>query len=93
MEIRVTARHMTSYPGHPTLLHIERLKGHDPAQNYDDTRENWYDAVKSGRKAYVLDSYGNKAYLRAMISSSGHKYVETQPDNTKTDNLLRLPTY
>jgi hypothetical protein len=68
---------MASYYDRPTLLHIQRLKGHDGSQNYDDTREKWHDAVKSGVRAYVSDSYGNKTYLEARLSSSGHKYIET----------------
>lgn len=93
MEIRITGRRMAPYFDRPTLLHIQRLKGHDGSQSYDDTRESSHDAVKSGTRAFVLDSAGNKAYLEARISSSGHKFVETQPDYTKADNLLRLPTY
>jgi hypothetical protein len=93
VEIRITGRRMAPYYDRPTLLHIQGLKGHDGSQNYDDTRENWHDAVKSGVRAYVLDSCGNKAYLEARLGSPGHKYVETMPDHTKTDNLLRLPTY
>ena len=55
------------------------------------TREVIYDWIKEGGTAYVLDKFGNKAYLITAISSHGTKYVKTEPDNTTTDNLLKLP--
>lgn len=55
------------------------------------TRIEMYDFVRSGGYAYVKDSYGNKAQLIAEVTANGTKYVKTKPDNTTTDNLLKLP--
>jgi hypothetical protein len=54
------------------------------------SRIEMYDFVKSGGYAYVKDTYGNKAQLIAETTSWGTKYVKTKPDNTTTDNLLKL---
>jgi hypothetical protein len=54
------------------------------------TREQMYDFVKGGGDAYV-QSGGWKAQLITAISPRGTKYVKTVPDNTVSDNLLKLP--
>ncbi|MEX0918674.1 MAG: DUF3892 domain-containing protein [Candidatus Paceibacterota bacterium] len=41
--------------------------------------------------AYVQDAYGNKAKLIGGITPRGTKYVKTVADETKADNLLKLP--
>lgn len=41
--------------------------------------------------AYVKDFKGDIAYLEAVLSPRGTKYVRTIPDYTKADNLLSLP--
>lgn len=56
-----------------------------------DKRETIYDFVKKGNIAYVKDAYGNVAILICAISSKGTKYVKTVADETKSDNLLKLP--
>lgn len=55
------------------------------------TRLAMYDFVYNGNLAYVQDARGDKAPLKAYVSSNGTKYVATQPDYTTLDNLLRLP--
>ena len=55
-----------------------------------DTREQMYQWVKEGGRAYVRDANGDVAYLIAEISTRGTKYVKTKPDGTKADNLLSL---
>jgi len=47
--------------------------------------------VNKNGKAYVKDAQGNVAYLIGAISPRGNKYVKTVADETKTDNLLKLP--
>lgn len=54
------------------------------------TRLDMYEFVNRGGQAYVKDALGDVAYLIAMISPSGTKYVKTEPDGTKADNLLTL---
>lgn len=55
------------------------------------TREAMFNWVKEGGVAYVYDAYGNKAQLTTAISPKGTKFVKTVPDNTTSDNLLKLP--
>jgi len=50
-----------------------------------------YEFLLANGQAYVLDTFGNKAYLITAISAKGNKYVKTIADETKTDNLLQLP--
>lgn len=50
-----------------------------------------YEFLKANGQAYVLDQFGNKAYLIPAISASGNKYVKTVADETTSDNLLQLP--
>jgi hypothetical protein len=54
------------------------------------TREQMYDWLKDGGMAYVKDARGDVAWLITEISSRGTKFVRTQPDWTKADNLLSL---
>jgi len=57
------------------------------------TRLQMYDFVKNKNGvAYVKDPYdGSKAYLTGEETSRGTKYVKTLPNDTKADNLLKLP--
>lgn len=55
------------------------------------TREEMYNFVKDGGKAYVKDAQGNVSILIAATSASGTKYVKTKPDDITSDNLLKLP--
>jgi len=58
-----------------------------------NTRLEIYDFIKSeGGQAYVLDPRDySKAYLEALVSPAGTKYVRTKPNDTGRDNLLSLP--
>jgi hypothetical protein len=57
-----------------------------------NSRLDMYDwVVNKGVYAYVKDSYGNSAKLIGAESPRGNKYVKTVADETKTDNLLKLP--
>jgi hypothetical protein len=47
--------------------------------------------IQDGNIAYVMDGYGNKAYLYVRTSVLGNKYVQTYADGKPTDNLLELP--
>lgn len=61
-------------------------------QRDKSTRLEMYKFVKEdGGIAYVKDAFGNKAYVVGAITSRGTKYVKTVADETKTDNLLKLP--
>ena len=61
-------------------------------KNGKSTRLDMYDWIKNKNGiAYVLDRWGNKAYLVARESTHGTKYVRTIADNVLTDDLLSLP--
>jgi hypothetical protein len=57
------------------------------------SRVQVYDWLKqsSDNRAYVLDRFGNKAFLYPRENSNGTKFVQTFADRTWTDNLLYLP--
>lgn len=56
------------------------------------SRIDMYNFIKDDKGiAYVKDAFGNRATLTTAISSRGTKFVKTIADDTKTDNLLRLP--
>jgi len=57
------------------------------------TRLEMYDFVKNKNGvAYVKDPYDeSKAYLTAEETTRGTKYVKTLPNDTRADNLLKLP--
>mgnify|MGYP001248362136 CR=1 FL=1 len=57
------------------------------------TRLEMYDFVKNKNGfAYVKDpNDGSKAYLTGEETSRGTKYVKTLPNDTRADNLLKLP--
>jgi hypothetical protein len=58
----------------------------------NSTRVQMYDWVVNEKgDAFVKDAQGNVAHLMGAISVRGNKYVKTVADETKTDNLLRLP--
>ena len=54
------------------------------------TRVVMHDWVQQGNLAYV-EQGGYQARLVAMVSPRGNKYVKTQADITRLDNLLALP--
>jgi hypothetical protein len=56
------------------------------------SREQVYEWLKhQNGVAYVVDQYGNKAYVFPRENSFGTKFVQTAADRAWTDNLLALP--
>jgi len=56
------------------------------------TRLEIYDWLKNRQGiAYVVDTRGNKAYVRPRENVHGTRYVQTIADQVWTDNLLALP--
>lgn len=56
------------------------------------TRLDVYDWLKNKNgAAYVLDRFGNKAYLYPRENAAGTKFVQTYGDKVWTNNLLSLP--
>jgi hypothetical protein len=63
----------------------------NPAEKKFSTRDQMYEYVKNGNEAWVYDKSGNmKAKLICATSQQGTRYVKTEPDSTKKDNLLEL---
>lgn len=57
-----------------------------------NTREEVYDFIKNdGGIAYVEDTKGNKAKVITAITVKGTKFLKTEADDVRTDNLLSLP--
>ena len=56
------------------------------------TRLEIYNFIKDRGQAYVVDVADNsKAYLEALETAGGTKYIRTKPNDTGRDNLLSLP--
>ena len=55
------------------------------------TREQMWEWVTNGGDAYVKDTYGNVAWVRAKTNSRGTHYLQTEADGKASDNLLKLP--
>ena len=63
----------------------------NPAEKKFSTRDQMYEYVKNGNEAWVYDKSGNmKGKLICATSQQGTRYVKTEPDSTKKDNLLEL---
>jgi Protein of unknown function (DUF3892) len=61
-------------------------------ENGSSTREQLYDWLRNHNGvAYVLDRWGNKAFVYPRENASGTRFVQTYADNVWTDNLLALP--
>ncbi len=57
-----------------------------------NTRIELYEWVKNQNGvAYVRDSRGNKALVRARENARGIKFLQTYADGVWSDNLLALP--
>lgn len=54
------------------------------------TRFQMIEFLKDGRKAYVQDVYGNKAFCQLRKSPYGTEYLQTVTDGKWSDNLLSL---
>ena len=58
----------------------------------NSSRVEIYDSIKKGHSAFVEDSAdGSEVEVITAISSKGTKYVKTEANDTKRDNLLNLP--
>ena len=54
-------------------------------------RETMWRWVSGGGSAFVKDSSGNVAYVKAKTNSRGTHFLQTEADGKPTDNLLNLP--
>jgi len=89
--IRFTARRMS---GGTKSEHIAALKwiADGETQTKESTREVLVDWIKNkGGSGYVLDSEGNKAWVKVVDAKP--PYLQTEKDGIATDNLLSLPEF
>jgi hypothetical protein len=94
MSVRITCitkdngNHENPYVAIENLRWIEETK----SKIGINTRLEMYDWIVNKKgEGYVKDAQGNVAYLMGAISPRGNKYVKTVADDTKADNLLKLP--
>jgi hypothetical protein len=95
MAVRITCINKASgqhYDPHTAISNLGWIND-STGETGKSTRLQVYDWLKqnSSNKAYVLDHFGNKAFLYPRESSHGTKFVQTVADRTWTDNLLALP--
>lgn len=63
----------------------------NPTEKNSSTRQEMYDFVMKRGEAFVYDRTGTiRSKLICATSSKGTRYVKTQTDATKKDNLLEL---
>ena len=63
----------------------------NPYEKKSSSREEIYDFVMNGGEAFVYDLTGTiRSNLVCATSPKGTRYVKTEPDSTKKDNLLEL---
>jgi len=88
--IKFTAIRLSGGEGHE---HIVYLWWTNPAtgKTGDNTKAHLVDWVEGGGKAYVEDSWGNRADVYVRTPSYGAKYLQTKADGIWTNNLLALP--
>ena len=76
---------------------IKRVGGKDSySMTWAATRDQVIVAIESGRYEFFVSSgnyYSIKARVIVAVNQFGHKYIKTEPDNTKQDNLLSLPSF
>jgi hypothetical protein len=63
----------------------------NPTEKRSSTRMEMYDFVLKRGEAFIYDRTGTiRSKLICAISPKETKFVKTQPDSTKKDNLLEL---
>jgi hypothetical protein len=85
------------------LEHIAKLRWVETSQAgeragnqtvYESTRAQMYEFVKNNREQAYAISRNDDKYAFLVAVDNGHvKYVRTEPDATRADNLLSLPRF
>jgi len=79
------------------ILYVDKTKDHVEHITHLGTATSRYTKrgvirrMEEKGKKFFTEGGGKRAYLVVARSASGEKYVHTQPDSTKKDNLLSLP--
>jgi hypothetical protein len=96
LEMQITCIHKNprNDPYHP----IREVGGTNHTQNipFRMSQLACIESIDRGNHFYVLGPDGSRADVRVHIhsppwSQQGHRYIATNPDNTRADNLLYLP--
>ena len=90
MSIRFIAIRLSGGTDHE---HITRLWWINPSDSNtgDNSRTDLVAWIETGGKAYVEDSYGNRADVGVVTPRVGAKYLRSHADGKWTNNLLALP--
>ena len=76
---------------HHAITHLG-WKNEQTGATGKSTREDIYDWIKDKNgMAYVVDVFGNQAYVGTRVNAHGTRFVQTYADRVWTDNLLSLP--
>jgi hypothetical protein len=76
---------------HIAISHLGWIDESDGKNGISD-RLTIYDWLKNQKGvAYVIDRFGNKAFVYPREHTSGSKFVQTTADKVWTNNLLELP--
>jgi Protein of unknown function (DUF3892) len=76
---------------HIAISHLGWMDESDGKTGISD-RLTIYDWLKNQKGvAYVIDRFGNKAFVHPREHTSGLKFVQTAADKVWTNNLLELP--
>ncbi|MGZ6790526.1 MAG: DUF3892 domain-containing protein [Mycobacteriaceae bacterium] len=96
LEMQITCIHKNprNDPYHP----IRQVGGinHTQNTNFRMTQLQCIQSIDRGNHFFVVDANGDRADVRVHIhfppwSLQGTRYIATNPDNTRADNLLYLP--
>ena len=89
---QVVARRMTvGQPNH--VRHIAYLQwGTDSGALQWSSRADMVDRVSKSKPGVFYTEGGGERASLYVVTREGISWVQTEPDETKLDNLLRLPT-
>jgi hypothetical protein len=94
MSVRITCikKDSGNYENPHTAISTLGWREDGTGQTGRSTRLEMYKFVVEDKGyAYVQDTYGNQAKVIGAVTPRGTKYVKTVADETKSDNLLKLP--
>jgi len=89
--IYVTGKRLS--PGGFRPSHITDLRWEEVGTNQTDiwTRARMVDWIDGGGVAKVRNTFGVDVNVHTVHPHNAPAYVQTSPDNTTADNLLKLP--